>query len=106
MLPHVQKCQSACGILVKAREGRPIKVDGNPDHPVNKGKFVQRGRQVLLIFMTPQGFRILCSELKGKPLANNMGRSYKNIACTESQRPRKEIAIISHTITSLTAKSF
>lgn len=26
------------GILVKTREGRPIKIDGNPDHPINKGK--------------------------------------------------------------------
>lgn len=26
------------GILVKTREGRPIKIDGNPEHPVNKGK--------------------------------------------------------------------
>ena len=26
------------GILIKTREGRPVKVDGNPDHPVNKGK--------------------------------------------------------------------
>ncbi len=26
------------GILVKTREGRPIKINGNPDHPVNRGK--------------------------------------------------------------------
>lgn len=26
------------GILVKTREGRPLKVDGNPDDPVNQGK--------------------------------------------------------------------
>ncbi|MDZ4711164.1 MAG: TAT-variant-translocated molybdopterin oxidoreductase [bacterium] len=31
-------CSSACGILIKTIEGRPIKVDGNPDHPVSKGK--------------------------------------------------------------------
>src|ERR1041384_5810859 len=31
-------CNSACGILIKTREGRPIKIDGNPEHPVNKGK--------------------------------------------------------------------
>ncbi len=24
-------CSSACGILIKTREGRPIKIDGNPD---------------------------------------------------------------------------
>ena len=26
------------GILIKTREGRPVKVDGNPDHRVSKGK--------------------------------------------------------------------
>lgn len=31
-------CSSACGILIKTIEGRPVKVDGNPDHPVSKGK--------------------------------------------------------------------
>ena len=31
-------CSHGCGILIKTREGRPIKVDGNPDHPVSKGK--------------------------------------------------------------------
>lgn len=27
-----------CPVLVKTREGRPIKVDGNPEHPVSQGK--------------------------------------------------------------------
>ena len=29
-------CPNACGVLIKTREGRPIKVDGNSDHPVSK----------------------------------------------------------------------
>ncbi|MEJ2196770.1 MAG: TAT-variant-translocated molybdopterin oxidoreductase, partial [Ignavibacteriaceae bacterium] len=37
-------CSSACGVLIKTREGRPIKVDGNPDHPVSKGKICSQGQ--------------------------------------------------------------
>jgi molybdopterin-containing oxidoreductase family iron-sulfur binding subunit len=38
-----RECPGACGIRVKTREGRPIKVDGNPDHPLSKGKLCVRG---------------------------------------------------------------
>jgi len=38
------ECQAACGLHIKTREGRPIKVEGNPDHPVNKGALCARGQ--------------------------------------------------------------
>jgi molybdopterin-containing oxidoreductase family iron-sulfur binding subunit len=30
-------CSSGCGTLVKVRDGRPIKLEGNPDHPLSQG---------------------------------------------------------------------
>jgi molybdopterin-containing oxidoreductase family iron-sulfur binding subunit len=30
-------CSAACGVLVKVRDGRPIKLEGNPDHPLSRG---------------------------------------------------------------------
>ncbi len=30
-------CSAACGTLIKVRDGRPIKLEGNPDHPLSKG---------------------------------------------------------------------
>ena len=42
-----QECPAACGLHVKTREGRPIKLEGNPDHPVNKGRLCGRGQAAL-----------------------------------------------------------
>jgi molybdopterin-containing oxidoreductase family iron-sulfur binding subunit len=41
------ECSSGCGILVKAREGRAIKIEGNPAHPVNAGGLCARGHAAL-----------------------------------------------------------
>jgi molybdopterin-containing oxidoreductase family iron-sulfur binding subunit len=36
------------GLLVKTREGRPIKLEGNPEHPLNRGALTARGQAALL----------------------------------------------------------
>lgn len=42
-----RECPAGCGILVKNREGRAIKIEGNPLHPVNGGKLCMRGQAAL-----------------------------------------------------------
>jgi molybdopterin-containing oxidoreductase family iron-sulfur binding subunit len=39
-----RECPAGCGLLAKNRDGRVIKVEGNPDHPVNRGKVCARGQ--------------------------------------------------------------
>src|SRR5215510_3280801 len=39
-----KECPAACGLHVITREGRPIKLEGNPEHPVNRGKLCARGQ--------------------------------------------------------------
>lgn len=46
-------CSSGCGVLVKTREARPIKLEGNPEHPINKGKLCVRGQASLLDLYDP-----------------------------------------------------
>ncbi|MDP4114765.1 MAG: TAT-variant-translocated molybdopterin oxidoreductase [Bacteroidota bacterium] len=48
------ECSLACGLLIRTREGRPIKVDGNPDHPVSKGKICSRGQASILNLYDPE----------------------------------------------------
>jgi anaerobic selenocysteine-containing dehydrogenase/Fe-S-cluster-containing dehydrogenase component len=42
-----RECPAGCGVLAKNREGRVIKVEGNPLHPVNRGKLCMRGQAAL-----------------------------------------------------------
>ncbi len=50
-------CPAACGLVVKTREGRPIKMEGNPEHPVNKGRLCARGQTSLLDLYDPGRLR-------------------------------------------------
>jgi len=40
-------CPAGCGILVRVSEGRAKKVEGNLDHPVNRGRLCARGQAIL-----------------------------------------------------------
>jgi molybdopterin-containing oxidoreductase family iron-sulfur binding subunit len=38
------ECSTGCGLHVRTREGRAVKLEGNPEHPVNQGKLCSRGQ--------------------------------------------------------------
>ncbi len=38
------ECPASCGLLVKTREGRPIKLEGMKEHPLNRGGLCARGQ--------------------------------------------------------------
>src|SRR4029453_2737688 len=42
-----RECSAGCGILVKQREGRAIKIEGNPAHPLSRGGLCARGHAAL-----------------------------------------------------------
>jgi anaerobic selenocysteine-containing dehydrogenase/Fe-S-cluster-containing dehydrogenase component len=39
-----RECPAGCGFRVRVREGRAVKVEGNPDNPINRGKLCSRGQ--------------------------------------------------------------
>ena len=41
-------CPAGCGVLVKVRDGRPIKLEGNPDHPLSRGGLCAVGQASIL----------------------------------------------------------
>jgi anaerobic selenocysteine-containing dehydrogenase len=42
-----RECPAGCGIVVRTMQGRALKVEGNPNHPVNQGKTCARGQATL-----------------------------------------------------------
>ncbi len=99
-------CPQACGILIKTREGRPIKVDGNPEHPVNKGKICAVGQANIMNLYDPNRTKEpLFRTGSGYTSVNWLDTDKKIIdELTKASAAGKEIAVITHSVTSPTAK--
>jgi molybdopterin-containing oxidoreductase family iron-sulfur binding subunit len=97
-------CNSACGILIKTREGRPIKVDGNPDHPVSQGKTCAKGQASILSLYDPE--RIASPKLKSEFGFTDIAwkQADEKIIKALDFAGSNEIALISHKILSPTTK--
>lgn len=46
-------CPAGCGIIVRIMNGRAVKIEGNPEHPVNRGKLCARGQAGLQLLYNP-----------------------------------------------------
>lgn len=52
-----RECPAGCGMVVKTIDGRAIKTEGNPDHPVNRGRLCARGQASLQGLYNPDRIR-------------------------------------------------
>jgi molybdopterin-containing oxidoreductase family iron-sulfur binding subunit len=52
-----RECSAACGLIAETRDGRAIKLEGNPEHPVNRGALCARGQAALQGLYNPDRFR-------------------------------------------------
>src|SRR2546427_11523254 len=51
-----RECPAGCGVIARNREGRVVKLEGNPDHPVNSGALCARGQASLQNLYHPDRF--------------------------------------------------
>ncbi len=47
------QCPAGCGVIVKVMDGRAKKIEGNPLHPVSRGKLCARGQAALQALYNP-----------------------------------------------------
>ncbi|MEX2325665.1 MAG: molybdopterin-dependent oxidoreductase, partial [Gemmatimonadaceae bacterium] len=52
-----RECSAACGVLAETRDGRVIKVEGNPRHPLSRGAICARGQAAVQGLYNPDRFR-------------------------------------------------
>jgi molybdopterin-containing oxidoreductase family iron-sulfur binding subunit len=52
-----RECPAGCGVHVRVLDGRAVKVEGNPDHPVNRGRLCARGQAALQGTYNPDRIR-------------------------------------------------
>ncbi len=88
-------CQAGCGILAKTRDGRPIKIEGNPQHPLSKGGICAVGQAMVL--------SLYDSRRVQKPLRRGKSTSWREL---DSEVPSRldelgdDVYVLTGTITS------
>ncbi|MCH7985054.1 MAG: molybdopterin-dependent oxidoreductase [Acidobacteria bacterium] len=73
-----RECPAGCGMLVRTREGRAVKVEGNPKHPVNRGRLCIRGQASLQGLYNPDRIR--------QPLLRNPSGEFQPISWQEGEK--------------------
>ncbi len=97
-------CPNACGILVKTREGRPIKIDGNPDHPISRGKICAHGQASIMSLYDPDRLKNPKKKLDRSFVDYNWKNTDDEIMFDLMNSGNREIAIITNKIISPTTK--
>ncbi len=52
-----RECATGCGVVAEVRDGSAIKLEGNPEHPVNRGALCARGQSALQGLYNPDRYR-------------------------------------------------
>ena len=76
-------CSAGCGVLAKCKDGRPIKLEGNPEHPLSLGGLCAVGQAALLSLYDSKR---LGSAQKAKDNGNGRHRSFETISLDAADR--------------------
>ena len=93
-------CSAGCGILAKNRDGRPIKIEGNPSHPVSRGGLCAVGQAMVLSLYDSQRLK--------KPLIKGQAAEWPGVdeaIREELARIEDNVYFLTGTVTSPSAKA-
>jgi anaerobic selenocysteine-containing dehydrogenase len=61
-----RQCPAGCGIIVRVINGRAKKIEGNPLHPLNRGKLCARGQAGLQLLYNPDRLKNAVRQIGGR----------------------------------------
>ena len=76
------------GLLVRTREGRPVKIEGNKNHPLNEGKLSARAHSHILSLYDPERLK--------DPQQNLFNKEKSNREFIHAQYSKADSEIVSH----------
>lgn len=98
-----RECAAGCGILVKTREGRAIKIEGNPASPINGGRLCARGQASLQGLYNPDRITDpLAKDASGKLVKTTWDDALSRLSAKVKNARGKGIAFV----TGVEASSF
>jgi len=88
-------CEAGCAVHVKNRDGRPIKLEGNPEHPLNQGGLCSQCQASLIELYDSK--RILHPLLNGE---KSDWQTVDNKIIEKLKNSDKEIVLLTNTVSS------
>ena len=79
-----RECAAGCGLIVRTMQGRALKVEGNPQHPVNRGKTCARGQTTIEGLYNPNRVRGPIQHKRGEALYEKSENMEPNLGWDEA----------------------
>lgn len=95
-------CTAGCGLLVKVRDGRPIKLEGNPEHPLSRGGLCAAGQASLLGLYDQQ--RLQQPLIAGQPATWQDADEAIRTQLDEIRRHKGAVRFVTGSVTSPTTR--
>jgi anaerobic selenocysteine-containing dehydrogenase len=91
-----RECPAGCGIVVRTMQGRALKVEGNPNNPVNLGKTCSRGQAALQGLYNPDRIQHPYKQMRGrtKPAQLTWDEAVAEVKQAISSNPPAGIAFL------------
>jgi anaerobic selenocysteine-containing dehydrogenase/Fe-S-cluster-containing dehydrogenase component len=100
-----KECSVGCGILTRNREGRPVKLEGNPDHPVNRGALCGQGQASLLGLYDPDRLQSSYAKNKGQLTGTEISWEDADQQITQKLKAAGRVRVLTGTVNSPSTQS-